>query len=56
MKVFRHETRLRTAGGLSVTDITEDVQIAVRERGVTERKPSYDRLSAVGVVLALGAT
>ena len=31
MKVFQHETRLRTAGGLTVTDITEDVQRAVRD-------------------------
>ena len=36
MKVFQHETRLRTAGGLTVTDITEDVQNAVRESGVSE--------------------
>ena len=36
MKVFQHETRLRTAGGLTVTDITEDVQNAVRESGVVE--------------------
>ena len=36
MKVFQHETHLRTAGGLTVTDITEDVQNAVRESGVTE--------------------
>ena len=34
MKVFQHETRLRTAGGLTVTDITEEVQNAVRESGV----------------------
>src|ERR1700744_1298505 len=36
MKVFQHETRLRTSGGLTVTDITEDVQNAVRESGVTD--------------------
>jgi secondary thiamine-phosphate synthase enzyme len=36
MKVFQHETRLRTAGGLTLTDITEDVQNAVRESGVIE--------------------
>jgi secondary thiamine-phosphate synthase enzyme len=36
MKVFQHETRLRTAGGLTVTDITENVQAAVRESGVTD--------------------
>ena len=36
MKVFQHETRLRTTGGLSVNDITEDVQNAVRESGVVD--------------------
>ena len=36
MKVFQHETRLRTAGGLTVTDITEEVQEAVRGSGVQE--------------------
>ena len=36
MKVFQHETRLRTAGGLTVNDITEDVQRAVRESGVVD--------------------
>ena len=36
MKVFQHETRLRTAGGLTVNDITEDVQGAVRESGVVD--------------------
>src|SRR2546429_9673681 len=36
MKVFQHEKQLRTAGGLTVTDITEDVQTAVRESGITE--------------------
>src|ERR1700740_452657 len=36
MKVFQHETRLRTAGGLTVTDITEEVQTAVHESGVTD--------------------
>ena len=35
MKVFQHEQRLRTAGGLSVLDITDEVQDAVRESGVT---------------------
>jgi secondary thiamine-phosphate synthase enzyme len=35
MKVFQHETQLRTAGGLTVTDITEEVQGAVRKSGVT---------------------
>jgi thiamine phosphate synthase YjbQ (UPF0047 family) len=33
VKVFQRETTLRTSGGLTVTDITEDVQIAVRESG-----------------------
>ena len=36
VKVFQRETKLRTAGGLTVTDITEDVQAAVRESGVQE--------------------
>ena len=36
VKVFQHETQLRTAGGLTVTDITEDVQGAVRESGVLD--------------------
>src|SRR6476660_9226244 len=36
MTVFQHETRLRTAGGLTLTDITEDVQNAVRESGVVD--------------------
>ena len=35
MKVFQHERSLRTTGGLSVRDITEDVSDAVRESGVT---------------------
>src|SRR5438876_6446570 len=34
VKVFQHERRLRTAGGLSVRDITDEVQEAVRESGV----------------------
>jgi secondary thiamine-phosphate synthase enzyme len=34
VKVFQHEQRLRTAGGLSVLDITDEVQEAVRESGV----------------------
>ena len=34
MKVFQHERRMRTAGGLTVTDITDDVSAAVRESGV----------------------
>ena len=36
MKVFQRETRLRTAGGLTVTDITEEVQDAVHESGILE--------------------
>ena len=36
MKVFQRETQLRTSGGLTVTDITEEVQGAVRESGIRE--------------------
>ena len=36
MKVFQHEQRLRTTGGLSVLDITDEVQEAVRESGVQQ--------------------
>jgi len=36
LKTFHREERLRTAGGLSVTDITEQVQVAVRESGVRD--------------------
>ena len=36
MKVFQHEKQLRTAGGLTVTDITDEVQVAVRESGINE--------------------
>ena len=36
MKVFQHERQLRTTGGLTVTDITDEVQGAVRESGVQE--------------------
>ncbi len=36
MKTFHRETHFRTAGGLSVTDITEDVQEAVKESGVRD--------------------
>ena len=36
MKVFQRETTLRTAGGLTVTDITEAVQDAVRESEVRD--------------------
>ena len=34
MKVFQGERHLRTEGGLSVRDITDDVAAAVRESGV----------------------
>ena len=34
MKAYQQETRLRTAGGLSVTDVTEEVQEAVTTSGV----------------------
>ncbi len=36
VKVFQHERRLRTAGGLSVRDITDDVTESVRESGVRD--------------------
>ncbi|MFO7572852.1 MAG: secondary thiamine-phosphate synthase enzyme YjbQ [Gaiellaceae bacterium] len=36
MKTFQVEHRLRTAGGLSVTDITDDVQEAVRKSGIAD--------------------
>jgi secondary thiamine-phosphate synthase enzyme len=36
VKVFQHERRLRTTGGLSVRDITDDVIAAVRESGVRD--------------------
>lgn len=36
MKTFHREEQLRTAGGLSVTDITEQVQEAVKESGVRD--------------------
>ena len=34
MKTFQAEHQLRTAGGLTVTDITDDVRDAVRESGI----------------------
>ena len=34
MKTFQREVQLRTAGGLTVTDITDDVRDAVRESGI----------------------
>jgi secondary thiamine-phosphate synthase enzyme len=36
VKVFQRVTELRTAGGLTVRDITGEVQEAVRESGVSE--------------------
>ena len=36
MKSFQREVRLHTAGGLRVTDITEEVADAVRESGVRD--------------------
>jgi secondary thiamine-phosphate synthase enzyme len=36
VKVFQHETCFRTAGGLSVRDITDEVTEVVRESGVRE--------------------
>ena len=36
MKIFQRETHLRTAGGLSVRDITDEVAGAVHESGVRD--------------------
>jgi hypothetical protein len=36
VKTFQAEHQLRTAGGLTVTDITEDVQEAVGESGIVD--------------------
>jgi secondary thiamine-phosphate synthase enzyme len=36
VKVFQRQTELRTSGGLSVRDITDEVNEAVQESGVTE--------------------
>ena len=36
MKVFQQERRLRTAGELSVRDITDDVTAAVQESGISD--------------------
>ena len=51
MKVFQHETRLRTASGLTVNDITEDVQnCGAGERGRRRNRlhllPAHDLLRA----------
>ena len=35
MKVFQQERRLRTSGGLSVRDITDEVNQAVRDSGIS---------------------
>jgi secondary thiamine-phosphate synthase enzyme len=35
VKVFQQERRFRTAGGLAVRDITDDVNDVVRESGIT---------------------
>ena len=36
MKVFQQERRLRTSGGLSVRDITDEVTAAVEESGISD--------------------
>ena len=36
VKTFQAEHRLRTAGGLTVTDITDDVEEAVRQSGISD--------------------
>jgi len=36
VKVFQHERRLRTTGGLSVRDITDEVNAAVGESGIRD--------------------
>lgn len=36
VKAYQQETQLRTAGGLSVTDITEEVREAVRTSGIKD--------------------
>lgn len=36
VKTFQHEVQLRTAGGLDVTDITEEVREAVRASGISD--------------------
>jgi secondary thiamine-phosphate synthase enzyme len=36
VKVYQHERRLRTSGGLEVRDITDEVADAVRVSGVTD--------------------
>ena len=34
VKTFQHDVHLRTAGGLEVTDITDEVREAVRASGI----------------------
>jgi secondary thiamine-phosphate synthase enzyme len=36
VKTFQFESQLRTAGGLTVTDITEEVREAVRQSGIVD--------------------
>ena len=36
VKTFQREVQLRTAGGLTVTDITEEVRDAVRQSGIAD--------------------
>jgi secondary thiamine-phosphate synthase enzyme len=36
VKVFQRESRFRTSGGLSVRDITDEVNEAVRESGISD--------------------
>jgi len=36
VRVFQQEQRLRTTGGLTVRDITEEVEAAVRESGIAD--------------------
>ena len=36
MKTFQREVQLRTAGGLTVTDITDEVRAAVHESGIQD--------------------
>jgi len=36
VKTFQFESQLRTAGGLTVTDITEEVQEAVHQSGIVD--------------------
>ena len=52
VKTFQREVQLRTAGGLTVTDITDEVREAVRESGGVSRTASaLHLLTAHGEVL-----